>query len=83
MRDIEQDMYAPRTLIIVYDAEVGKAALDTTIDAYGAEVIYHYNIINAIAIRIPEDKDINAAIDHFKRVEGVTTVNRDRIMQLH
>ena len=83
LRDLEQEMYSPSTLIISYDTEVGTAALDKAIDDYGAEVIYRYNIINAVAIRIPDGKDIHDAIDHFGRVPGVLAVNRDRINYLH
>ena len=75
--------YSPRTLIISYDTEVGTAALDTAIEDLGAEVIYRYRIINALAIRIPDGKDIHDAIRYFESMEGVIAVNRDRIHHLH
>ena len=80
--DPEGEMFSPNTLIVSYDAEVGTAQLDKAIEAYGAEVIYRYNNINAVAIRIPDGKDIHHAIDHFGKVNGVTAVNRDRKMRL-
>ena len=80
--DPEGEMFSPNTLIISYDTEVGTAQLDEAIEAYGAEVIYRYNNINAVAIRIPDGKDIHHAIDHFGQVNGVTAVNRDRKMRL-
>ena len=80
--DPEGEMFSPNTLIVSYDAEVGTAQLDKAIEAYGAEVIYRYNNINAVAIRIPDGKDIHHAIDHFGQVKGVIAVNRDRKMRL-
>ena len=79
----KDEMYAAHTLIINYDPDVGCNALDSAIRAYGAEVKYRYRIINALAITIPEDKDIHEAIKYFSSVEGVIAVNRDRIMHLH
>ena len=75
--------YAPYTLIISYDTIVGTTALDRAIETYGAEVKYRYRLINALAITIPEDKDIHDAIRYFSRIEGVLAVNRDRINHLH
>jgi hypothetical protein len=81
--DPEDEMFSPSTLIISYDSKVGTTALDKAINEYGAEVIYRYNNINAVAIRIPDGKDIHDAIDHFRQVHGVTAVNRDRKYRLH
>ena len=80
--DLENEMFSPNTLIISYDAEVGTASLDKANNDYGAEVVYRYNNINAVAIRIPDGKDIQEAIDHFGTVSGVIAVNRDRKMRL-
>lgn len=80
---VDGEMYSRSTLIINYDTEVGVAALDSAVVDYGAEVIYRYHYMNGIAVRIPDDKDIDDAITFFRRVEGVIAVNRDRIMQLH
>ena len=80
--DIEDETFAPRTLIISYDTETGTAALDEAIKAYGAEIVYRYDNIHAVAICIPEGKDIHEAIAHFGKVPGVTAVNRDRKVRL-
>ena len=81
-KGIGGDEFAPHTLIISYDTIVGTAPLDSAIKAYGAEVKYRYRIVNALAITIPEDKDIHEAIRYFSQVEGVLAVNRDRIYHL-
>lgn len=80
--NIENDTFSPNTLIISYDIEAGTASLDKAINDYGAEVIYRYDNINAVAIRILDGKDIHEAIQHFSAIEGVTAVNRDRKMRL-
>ena len=73
---------SPDKLIIMYDEEIGKEPLLAAVEAYGAELIYDYSIIPGIAIRIPEGKDIRDAINYFKKVRGVTTVERDHIYHL-
>ena len=73
---------SPDKLIIMYDEEIGKEPLLAAVEAYGAELIYDYSIIPGIAIRIPEGKDIHDAIAYFKKVRGVTTVERDHIYHL-
>ena len=82
-KDLGGEEFSSHTLIVSYDTEVGTAPLDSAITAYRAEVIYRYRIINALAIRIPDGKDIHEAIRHFEKVEGVLAVNRDRIYHLH
>ena len=81
--DIGGVEYATDRLIISYDPEVGTAPLDSAIEAFHAEVLYRYRIINAVAIRLPEGKDIHKAIKSFELVKGVTSVSRDRINHLH
>ena len=73
---------SPDKLIIMYDEEIGKKPLLSAVEAYGAELIYDYSIIPGIAIRIPEGKDIRDAINYFKKVQGVTSIERDHIYHL-
>ena len=82
-RGIGDEEYAPHTLIISYDTIVGTAPLDSAIEAYCATVKYRYRFTNALAIIIPEDKDIHEAIRYFRLIEGVLSVSRDRINYLH
>ena len=72
----------PDTLIISYDVAIGKEPLLAAIEQYNATILYEYNIINAVAIRIPEGTDIEDAIEFFSAVEGVIMVNRDQIYQI-
>lgn len=71
--------YAPHTLIISYDPEVGTAAL---VSALGATVIYRYKMTHAIAIRLPDSQDIHDAIRSLSATDGVLHVSRDRIYHL-
>ena len=73
---------SPDKLIIMYDEEIGKEPLLAAVEAYGAELIYDYSIIPGIAIRIPMGKDIRDAINYFKKVKGVTSIERDQIIHL-
>lgn len=81
-RAVPEEMYSPNTLIIMYDAEVGKEALRKAVEEYRAGIIYDYSIIPGMAVRIPEESDIRKAIAFFKEVEGVVSVERDRIYRL-
>ena len=49
---------------------------------YGAEIIYQYNNLNGIALRIPDGGNISEAIKYFKAVEGVLSVSQDRQWRL-
>lgn len=73
---------SPSTLIISYDGEVGDSALMKAVKESKAELIYHYNIIKGIAIRIPKDMTMPEAIQYFKKIKGVIAVERDHINHL-
>ena len=74
--------YAPDRLIIMYDEIIGKEPLLKALKDYNAEIIYDYDIIPGMAIKIPEGSDIKEAIKFFKSVKGVVSVERDRIIRL-
>ena len=81
-RLFEEEMYSPDTLLIMYDPETGKEPLLKAVKEYGAELKYDYSLIPGIAIRIPEGTDIHKAMEWFKKVKGVVSVERDRIYHL-
>ena len=74
--------FSPTTLIISYDAQVGKQPLLDAIEASGAQVIYDYKMISGMAIKKPDNMTLDEAIAYFKKVKGVTHVERDRIIRL-
>ena len=51
--------FSPDTLIISYDETIGKEPLLAAIEEYNATIIYDYNMINAMAIRIPDGPYLN------------------------
>lgn len=74
--------YSPNVFLVMYDAEVGKEPLQKAIKSYKCEVIYDYNIINGMALKKPEGKSLDETMLYFKEVEGVLTVEYDRINHL-
>lgn len=54
--DREQQEYVANSLIIYYDAEIGKQELLEQVKSYRATVDYDYNNFNAIAITFPKTK---------------------------
>ena len=80
--ELGDEFYSPDRLIIMYDEEIGKEPLLGAIEEYGAEIIYDYSIIPALAIKIPEGADIHEAMEYFKKVKGVVSVERDQIIRL-
>ena len=77
-----QQQFSPTNLIITVDNTIGKEHLKKAIEEYHAEILYDYNIINSMAIKIPEDKNIEETIEFFKKVKGVIGVERDGIAQI-
>ena len=75
-------VYSKDVLIISYDIEVGKEPLKKAIRKYGAKIIYDYRIINAIAVRIPDSKGLDEAVEHFEKVKGVLQVSKDQVYHL-
>ena len=73
-------MESEDTLLISYDPSVGKDALMAAIEEYGATVLYAYSNFNFVSIRIPEGKFIGEVIEFFRNVDGVLSVQRDKIL---
>ena len=86
--DIHEDstMYNPGVLIINYTrTDTVRAALLAQVNQLNATVIYDYNIIDAIAVRLPEPHTLSAtnrAIQALKSLPGILAVERDRVAHL-
>ena len=74
---------ATNTLIIFYDPETGSERLMNTVREYRAKIVYEYRNFNGIAIKLPNDTDMEKAASHFRLVKGVLSAEADRRMQLH
>lgn len=80
--EIADNLYHRGVLIIYYDKTVGAEPLLKAAERYGSEIIYRYNIISGVALRVPKDKSDEEAIAYYKKVKGVLQVARDRIYHL-
>lgn len=86
--DIPEDstIYIPGVLIINYTrTDSVRAAMFAQVKQLNAAVIYDYNIIDAIAVRLPEPHTLSAtnrAIRTLKSIPGILNVDRDRIARI-
>lgn len=83
-RKLPQNMHQAesRVLIIMYDVNIGSEPLIKAAKEYGAEIVYQYDNINGIALRVPDGKIMPEAVQYFNAVEGVLTVNIDKPVRL-
>ena len=86
--DIPEDssLYNPGVLIINYTrTDSVRNALFDKVRQLDAAVIYDYDIIDAIAVRLPEPHTLSAtnrAIKALKSIPGILAVERDRVARL-
>ena len=69
------------TLIIFFDKKTGNRPLLKAIKKQGCTLLYKYKEFSAVAVKVDEKHDVDKAIADFKKVKGVTSVNKDGIMQ--
>ena len=69
------------TLIIFFDKKTGNKPLLKAIKKLGCTLLYKYKAFNGVAVKVDEKHDVDKAIADFKKVKGVTSVNKDGIMQ--
>lgn len=69
--------------IVYVDQTAGKESLLKALKKMGAQVIYDYRTVSAVAIRLPDGMTVNQAAKQLKEVQGVLGVQPDRVMRLH
>jgi len=69
-------------LIIFYDTQTGSAPLLKAVKTSGATLVYEYKNLYGIAIRPSSKTNIEDAIAYFKKVNGVLSVEQDRLLKL-
>lgn len=69
-------------LIIFYDAQIGSAPLLKAVKTSGATLVYEYKNLNGVAIHPSPKTNIEDAIAYFKKVNGVLSVEQDRLLKL-
>jgi len=65
------------TLIIFFDKKTGNKQLLKAIKKQGCTLLYKYKEFSGVAVKVDEKHDVDK-----KKVKGVTSVNKDGIMQL-
>ena len=78
----ENTSEANNRLIIYYDKSEGNKALMRAIEKKGCTIMYNYKNFSGVAIKLPKVWDIDKAIVYFKKIKGVTIVNKDNTYQL-
>lgn len=73
----------PRVIIVFYDSAKGPQPLRKAIEAHKCSIIYEYQILKGMAIRIPEGADPQKELEYFRKVDGVLSAEPDRRMQLN
>lgn len=69
-------------LIIFYDGLVGKQPLLNEIAKQKASIVYTYRNFNALSVRLPQNTNEAKAIKRFQKVEGVLSVQQNRLLHL-
>ncbi|MBF1285308.1 MAG: hypothetical protein HXM85_03865 [Neisseria sp.] len=69
-------------LIIFYDEGIGSDSLMKAVKDSGASLVYEYKNLHGIAIRPSAKTNIQDAIAYFQKINGVLSVEQDRLMKL-
>ena len=69
-------------LIIFYDKDIGSGPLMKAVNDSGASLVYEYKNLHGIAIRPSAKTNIQDTIAYFQKVNGVLSVEQDRLMKL-
>ena len=80
---VSQNVQKTKSLIIYYDAKQGKDVLLKKAASFGAEIFYDYKNINAIAVKIPNEKTVEDAEKYFGSIPGVLSVTQDKAVSLY
>jgi len=82
-QEILPRMQRDKVLIVMVDSAVGKEPLKRKLATLQAEMLYDYTTLSGMAVHIPYHLSTAYAIKQLERVEGVTSVRRDTMLQLH
>lgn len=81
--DAADSLPQPHNLIVFFNDAKDRAPLLAAARDYGAEVLYNYQSLNAVALKIPSHKSLDEAERHFAALPGVLAANRDQSHRLH
>lgn len=74
--------HSPTVFLVMYDEKTGKEPLLKAIRTYKADIKYDYKLIHGMALKKPDDKTLEEAMQHFRGVKGVTNVDYDHVYRL-
>ncbi|MDE6151920.1 MAG: DUF1294 domain-containing protein, partial [Prevotella sp.] len=74
--------HSPSVFLLMYDKEIGKGPLLEAVGTYRAEIVCDYDIIPGMAIRKPADSTLEEAMEYFRKVKGVVSVEYNHIYRL-
>ena len=81
--DAADSLPQPHNLIVFFNEAKDRTLLLAAARDYGAEVLYNYQSLNAVALKIPPHKSLDEAEHHFAALAGVIGANRDQSHRLH
>lgn len=79
---VSDNEFSPRVLIIFYQEASAKRRLRKALKKYHCETIYDYRNFNGMAVKTPDDANIITIAQRLRKIRGVLSVQRDRIMHL-
>lgn len=74
--------YSKNTLMVFYDAHIGKDPLLNAFKKMNCEVLHEYRLSCGFAIKVPDGKSLRKTAKRLAKVHGVTYVARDQIQKL-
>ena len=71
-----------RVLIVFYEAGLGRRHLMKQAKKLNCSIIYDYHNFNAVALKVPEEANIDDVIARLRQTKGVLQVSRDHVYKL-
>lgn len=79
---VSADSVSSRTLIVFYDATVGKRRLLKAVKKFKGTILYDYKNFNGIAASFSKEVNIDTVMAKLRKVKGVLSVEQDRVLHL-
>ena len=74
--------YSKNTLMVFYDAHIGKEPLLNAFKKMNCKVLHEYRLSCGFAIKVPDKMSLRKTAKRLSKVHGVTYVTRDQIQKL-
>ena len=70
------------TLIIMVSKETSLEDMVKEATSYGSTILYKYDSLHGLAIKVPTDKSTDEAITYFEKLKGVLSVSKDQVSSI-